>query len=98
MAKNEKELQCLSRLLKFTACYDTMIDFFKQECGLTDNDLREKFLHRDPANTIHAILQEAQQNGHVTLVYYEWNLLPKEYINVFITATMNTQEFIYSQA
>ena len=92
---NNKQIQCLNRLIKFTSCYETILDFLEQEKVITKEDLHRG--DKDQAFHLLSLIEKGKKDESLLLVAYEWTLLPTEHINVTMTSRMMTKEFIYNE-
>ncbi len=92
---NSKEIQCLNRLIKLTACYGTILDFLLQEKVIDKVDYPHG--DKDKAFHLYNLLENGKEKETLILVTYEWKLLPIEYINLTLISKMTRKEFTYDE-
>lgn len=96
MATENKEIQCLSRLIKKTSCYESILDFLLQEKVIDKADHPRG--DKDKAFHLYNLIENGKQKETLILVSYEWILLPVEHINLTLVSKMTRKEFIYDES
>ena len=94
---NYREIECIERLFKLNPQLDEMLEFMLQEKIIYPSEL--PYLKREvkKANYLYNALQLAKQRDIVTLLDFEWTILPIERIKITIVTTRSSREFSHGQ-
>jgi hypothetical protein len=95
MSMKSRQLQCLNRLIKFTSCYESILDFMIQDKVIKKSDIDRSNI--DHALHIYNLLEAAKEQESIMLIAYEWSLLPKEHIGLNILTNMRNKTFYYDE-
>lgn len=89
------EIKCIERYLEFIGDKLLMSQFLIDE-KLVDNSF---FIKNDSvfvlATKLQRVLSDLLKADKILLVYYEWNLLPKEQLKITITTSQTHKEFYF---
>ena len=93
-----KKIQCLNELFAKLNCRVEILQFLKDEKIINDDVMATILneLHLQHPNLVFNLLEELQQAEKVQLVDYQWNLLPKEFIQLTIVTDNAKREFTYA--
>ena len=95
MSLKNRKIQCLNRLIKFVSCYETMLDFLVEEKVVNRVDLDRS--GKDRALHLYDLIEKGIDEDSIMLVSYEWDLLPKERIQLTILTKMTRKTFNYDE-
>lgn len=92
-----RKIEFLNRLFKLAACYDEMLDFFKNEKLISDFQLDSLKNDSDKAKYIVEMLENLKQHDKLLLLDYEWQILPIERLKLTVITERVSKEFGYRQ-
>lgn len=93
-----KKIECLKELFNKLNCRVEILQFLKDEKVINDDTMATILneLHLQHPTLIFTLLEDIQNNEKVQLVNYEWNILPKEFIQLTIVTNTAKKEFTYT--
>ena len=95
MALKNRQIQCLNRLVKFTSCYETILDFLVEEKIISRVELNRE--GKDRAMHLYGLIEKGKSDESIMLVSFEWTLLPKEHIQLTLLTRMTRKVFHYDE-
>lgn len=93
-----KKIEFLDRLFAVLNCRFEILQFLKDENVISD-DIMQNLLnehHGTHSSRIASLLHELQVGEQLSLVDYEWSILPSELLKLTIVAPTAKREFTYS--
>jgi len=92
-----KEIQCIDRLFHLNPQLDEMLEFFLQEKIIEPSELPSLKREVKKSEYLYNAMQLAKQKEIITLLDFEWSVLPVERIKITIITTRSSKEFSYGQ-
>lgn len=96
MSSTSNEISCIMKYIINTSNSHSIKDFLIEENIATEGD----FKLASPsvailAETIYVCLKKALKSNIVSLIYFDWVILPKESIKITITTKFSHREFLF---
>lgn len=95
MSIKSRRIQCLNRLIKFTSCYESVLDFFIQDKIVKRDQINRS--NTDRALYLYELIERGKEDESIMLAAYEWSMLPKEHISLNILTDMSNKVFYYDE-
>ena len=96
MNRKSKEIACLNRLQETTHQLDNIVEFLLVEGLIDKQSIRETKSSPDYVKFIQETLRDLQNRQKLQLLEYEWNILPVEYIKIYLITDKNQMEFTFN--
>ena len=92
---NQREIDCLTRLIKDGNQFDPLVMFLQDEGVLTRQDVNKLSSDLDPVKTLYRAMINAKKDGKLQLLSFEWTLLPHENIKLLLITNRAQREFVF---
>ncbi len=92
-----RELECLRQLISLTHCYDEIILFLTVD-NVISHDMCKQLAetpYDDRIKDLYSMMIKGQEEQRLTLMSYEWTILPNERIELLLVTPNEHRTFIY---
>lgn len=86
--------ECIIRLFRKNNSYSEMCEWLVESKIIEKDEPSAYIREHERASFILSTLQKAEEDGKLLLLYFEWEILPKELIR--ITCTSEKEEKVFS--
>lgn len=90
---NEK-INCIERFISLQG-KDAIVSFLQEEKIIDVTDLYDCKTNKDIATKLYLSIKHASQSDKLSLVYFEWIILPKELIKITLVTSKTHREFYH---
>lgn len=90
-----KRLECIKRLLFLNNSYYEITDWLVANKLVTKENVIQCTRDQERAELILTSLKNGEQSEKLMLVTFEWQILPTEYIKIYIVTEQEQVSFIY---
>lgn len=91
------KVECLKRFFEATGQDEAIKEFLIYEKLAKPSDFEGLRNKQEIAERFYILLREAEKKEEIILMYYEWQLLPKETIKITISTEREHREFFFDE-